>query len=825
MADSPHPRPLAPGLTWIAWAILLIAAFTRALVSFDPMPHWALDAARIDLPMTGIGPAGSVLLDTLMLAAAGIALLADSRRRAPSLAMTGLWALGSLGALLHMPGSLENTRLGLTWIAALAAGLALHHLCRDDRFRRPTLAAAVGLIGMLAAKGLAQVYIEHADTVAAFNQNRDAFLAARGWSSDSAMARAFVNRLLQPEATGWFGLANVYASFAAGATVALLGLVLLGVGATRRRLLPDGMLGLVILGLILASVALWLAHSKAGFAVAAVGAGLTALGLYSAKARGAGVPAVAAASPPPTSSSSGATARPRSNEPRPGTSTRLPLLLTALVLSLAPLAILARALVGERLGELSLLFRSFYARGALRIIADHPLHGVGPAGFKDAYMLVKPSIAPENVDSPHMLLLDYPAALGLFALPWLGLIARWIHSCANQLLGGPAPSEARRQPPPPDAAESLRPTLWTLLTLTAIPTLISGALEAGATTPESALARLVGIAAWIAISLGILAVTRIAPAWPMAFAAGALAITIHANLDVTPTWPGSAAWLFVLLAAHPATGRPPVPPGIRTRPALARASLPGLTLLLTALGAVLLALLPITRWQSHTADAAAAVRPLALLHARLDELPATGPAGEDSMARIAGDLGVALGVPAPTDPRSFEAAMAQLARRLLPTAIDELERARALYPRHEPTLGAISRACLTLASLETEPESVRRAAEAGETAAAEAARLNPGSASAHAWLGTARAARAEIEGDHAHLLRAVEAWMRAAALDPHGPTFPFQIARALASAGRRDEAGPWAARALANDANTRLDPLSGLSEGQRTEMEGLSRTP
>src|SRR5690606_14992553 len=97
--------------------------------------------------------------------------------------------------------------------------------------------------------------------------------------------------------------------------------------------------------------------------------------------------------------------------------------LAAVILPLAAIAL--RGLLGERLGELSLLFRSFYLRGAIAIIADHPLLGVGPAGFKDAYMLAKPAIAPEDVTSAHSVLFDLGATLGLAGLAWIALLAWW----------------------------------------------------------------------------------------------------------------------------------------------------------------------------------------------------------------------------------------------------------------------------------------------------------------------------------------------------------------------------------------------------------------
>ncbi|HQR39835.1 MAG TPA: hypothetical protein PLF26_15715, partial [Blastocatellia bacterium] len=78
----------------------------------------------------------------------------------------------------------------------------------------------ISVAAVLAFRGIEQVFIEHPGTVENFKRNRDAILAAQGWPPDSAMARGYERRLMQAEATGWFGLSNVYASFAAASSVA-----------------------------------------------------------------------------------------------------------------------------------------------------------------------------------------------------------------------------------------------------------------------------------------------------------------------------------------------------------------------------------------------------------------------------------------------------------------------------------------------------------------------------------------------------------------------------------------------------------------------------
>src|SRR5690606_11618084 len=81
----------------------------------------------------------------------------------------------------------------------------------------------------------------------------------------------------------------------------------------------------------------------------------------------------------------------------------------------ALVAVAARGVAGEKIGELSLLFRWFYLQGSARIIAEHPWLGVGPAGFRDAYLLAKPALSPEEVTSPHSVVFDWMSTLGVLA--------------------------------------------------------------------------------------------------------------------------------------------------------------------------------------------------------------------------------------------------------------------------------------------------------------------------------------------------------------------------------------------------------------------------
>src|SRR5262249_46234727 len=161
----------------------------------------------------------------------------------------------------------------------------------------------------------------------------------------------------------------------------------------------------------------------------------------------------------------------------------LPILLIAAALS----ALVLRGLVGERSGELSLLFRWFYISTAARIIAVHPVLGVGPAGFQDAYQLLKPAISPEEVTSPHSVLFDFTSTLGLFGVAFALLFLLWSARAGVTLLSGMAASGPTGSA---DSGASPRSEAWSILFVAAVPTLISAWIEAPIATPDSTLMRL-----------------------------------------------------------------------------------------------------------------------------------------------------------------------------------------------------------------------------------------------------------------------------------------------------------------------------------------------
>ncbi len=800
---------------WTAWWVLVFNALARVVVALDPFPHWEFDPTVVWAPPTAPGPTLTIGLDCGALLAAGLALLVH-RLGGHRLLRTPLILLGAGAAAVVYHAfeagqvSPDNARIGISWLAAAATGVSMAHLCRDEWVRRVTLAVAIGVIGMLAAKGALQVFVEHADMLRRFEANRGMMLGAQGWSEDSAMARSFQRRLEQREGSGWFGLANVYASFAAASFVALTGMTVLAWRSARSasQNVPDGIAAIVTLGAAAAAGAVVMAGSKAGYAVSALGAVLLAIPWLASRPAGSWL------------------------------RVRGPILggpLALLVVGGVLVAVAVRGAIGEAIHEPSILFRWFYVQGASRVFLENPAWGVGPDGFKDAYMLVKPPVAPENVDSPHSILFDYAAKLGLGGVA-LGALFFWmLWRCGAALAAGHKEgaecAEERRGeqdvgPPKPSPS---RLEVWLVVGTAAAPTLLSAWFEAPITTLESAITRVIGLIAWLGLALAMVWVMRATRPWPPVFAGAAIALAAQGQIEMTPVQPASAAWFMLVLGAAGWAGRrgdrdpsrSDGPPGRRPWWLVAPVALAAGAL---ALGVFVVG--PVARWERELIAAAEQVRPVAEIRSRLTALEQTGPLGQDSFERIAADLGHLLSRPPPANVPEFDGALARLTATRIDAALETV-RAAGTRVRHQPTVEAISRLYLARASADAasgDQDGAEVHGTLAEQTAVGGAEAFPDQAPAWAWLGTVRATRANLEGEWEHLAGAIGAWEHAADLDPHGMTFPYQIFRALVALKRLDEARECGRRVLAANERLRLDPLLQLTENQRAEVERIVRT-
>lgn len=401
-------------VSWEAIGLAAVAAL-RFLLPHAPDRIFDLDPASAPAAYAATGPGGAAFLDAVMLGIAAFALWREASRRGldPWLLALGLLPLPVL--LVHGSGDLLQAWRGADWFAASITAVALAHLVRSAGNRRAVLSIVVGAVAVSGVRGAFQVFWEHPGTVAYFEANREAILAARGWTVDSPEALSFERRLRQPEATGWTGFSNVFSGLSGAAAVALVGII-----ASRRldRVVapgvpPEGAGGPVALGLVAIGLAMLVGVNGSKGAIAATFLGVAVLLLVLGPARG-------------------------SVERRPGT----PILVaTALVVA----AVVLRGLLGESFAdERSLLFRWHYLQGAIGAFVSAPWTGVGPDGFQAAYLATKPATSPENVASAHSLVLDWVASLGVLGLAWVTLV--FVMTGRRSVVpaeSGPAPSTSR----------------------------------------------------------------------------------------------------------------------------------------------------------------------------------------------------------------------------------------------------------------------------------------------------------------------------------------------------------------------------------------------
>ena len=383
-------EPAASAGTDLRLGFLLTAVvLLRLLLPIAPDRIFDVDPGQVSGPMSAIGPTGSTLLDVLLIGLSAITFWSVGRRRGLDFKLVLLLCLPLPVLVWNSSGDLLQTWRAIDWFAAATTGVALAHLVADRRVRVVVLAMLLGGIVVMACRGVHQVVVEHADTVAFFDANRADILATRGWLEESPAALAFERRLRQPEATGWIGFSNIFSGFAAAGCIGLVGALVV----SRRRGHEAG--GPVLLGLAAVMLAVLVGVNGSKGAIAAGTLGLIAVlvlfGPFGSRFRA-----------------------------RPG-----PIIVAAGVVAF--LAILLRGLLPEAfLGDRSLLFRWHYLQGAWGMFTSSPLVGVGPDGFQDAYLQFKPVRSPEDVASAHSMTVDWLASIGVVAIAWIMAAVRLV---------------------------------------------------------------------------------------------------------------------------------------------------------------------------------------------------------------------------------------------------------------------------------------------------------------------------------------------------------------------------------------------------------------
>ena len=753
---SPAARLAALGPRLASACLVGVAAIAcfQALVS-HPLNLWFdVDPASDPFPFPGIAPSTGMTLDATAVILAAIAVwILRSRVDGVGIAVLALAATGAATAFLHALAGGDQCWRALQWIAAMLGAASVAACLRalpapDARTVRAVLVAILvaGAVPIL-WRGAMQVLFEHPATVEAYLANRAEHLAARGWTEGSPQALTYERRLMQAEATAWFGLSNVASSALGALAIAATG-VACALWRPRR-------LGAVLVSLVAAAALALVALNGSKGAIAAV-AIAAAFAAWCARTRAGRVHVVAALA----------------------------------LLALPVVAVAARGAVGMSLGERSLLFRAQYVEGALRTFAQHPSVGVGPAGFGDAYLLVRPALSPEEVQSAHAAWADWMASLGIGGVAWvvvLGVLVAW---CARAACDdGPAAA---------DAATPARPRLVAALAVLAVAT-ISIVPDAHALDDHALLQRVLA-ALFAAAIAGIVVRAALMPgrAVAAALAGAALLLAVHAQVEMTLWWPGAIAWVAALIAVVAGGARPAHEPAASTAEVRRLVLRAGAAATIAASAALLTTAIPQARAAERAVEAAA--RPLA----------------EFGLAR----LGIA---PAPTR------AIADDRLRLADAVLSEQAWGDRWLGR--PSLRAAARAQLALAvaalRADTNPEDAERIVDAAlapfevlPTCESDAA--SGGLVLESILASDAPAARARR--DEATALQAKWAELQVT-FNPRSVRGFARLADARARTGDAAGAADAARRALAADDSYALDPLRQLPADERARLESLSASP
>lgn len=899
VATAAPAAPLLPeseaagGLTTpraLALLLILFPTFLRVLLVNDPFPIWDVSPFKFPAPSIGVPPTLAMALDVMAIVGAAMALVVSGMR--VRLLEPLLLAVGGVVVTMHAlfvdGGSLDNLRIGSCWVSALAAGIGVRALASDPVVRKWVFSLVLACAMPLAVQSLVQVFVEHPATVASYRANPQAFLDAQGWTPGSAMARNYERRLVQPEATAWFGMANVHATFAAAFVIGWVGVVV-GPAIERRLAVGKGGKGgkggkrassrvgkqgqseakpsirgeslLIGIMVTLAIAMLLMTRSKGGLAACALGLGLMGAGWLvwprvmeriRASARGARVIRLA------------------------------PPLLGPLV-AIGVIGLIAvRGMIGTSIGELSLLFRWFYISAATRIFGEQPLLGVGPGDFRPAYELAKNPLSPEEVTSPHSVMFDWISMLGVGGIAWTILLAMWAMAIgygvfagqrATRTLsgcdregGGDTGGVARRDGIALPPAINLQPfglecdhgskrvaVAWAIAVIalacaTAFIIELAGyadVLPLGTTIGDMAMviaqSRLPGMVLWLLAATLLLVRPIEGSRLKCVLACAGISLIASACIDVAPVWANSAALFFVMLGL--AASEDVAPEDRPTRRERAT-NVVGATIVLTTATPMFWAGSRVMNWERDLVDSGQSARAAGLLAQRLAALESGAPFEGDSLDRWMSDTfnvwnddwwtpsdeQATLSEAHRNDPRSRLAASVIAAANWSEMGLGS---GGLIDVTHAPTFAAAADAALEVAaafaSLGHRTEAIERAKEAVERAE-RACVLRPERSSSFGLLGRTRLALVALERDPGgegvegdSLARAIAAFERAAALDPHGITYPLQLFELARQTGDRELARKWAEELLRRNENMKLDPVRALTPEQVARAQATLR--
>ncbi|MDF1808565.1 MAG: O-antigen ligase family protein [Phycisphaerales bacterium] len=781
MTDPAEPisqrNRLGSILLMIGFVSMTLMVFIRAMIEHDAFPYWDSDPFLFSLPITGLTPNLTLILNISVVGSCCLSLIGMMFRRDELPVITSLMVvLGIIVIGFHNYQQLDTSLDGSNLFAIMSVLFVTSFAHKVESIHKIMISLVVSFGIMLTIQGGYEMFVEHPLTVQNYELNRDSFLASRGWASDSFQTRSYERRLFQPEPIAWFGLTNVFASFV-GAGAA--GLLVLG----WRLKSSSKLWSVIFLAGLISFAGLLLTQAKGGIGAFVLGMSIFVFAQLLKKFKIDG---------------------------------RATVVVSFLIIAL----VLLRGIIGERVGELSLLFRSQYIVGSFRMFIEHPLIGVGPGAFQENYAILKPALSPEDVASAHSVPFDLLAQLGIGGLACIWVLINTVWRAR------PQQSTCNES-----STQQLLPSrIQTQITLgvIALASVISIRFAAGVIDSNSLIIQVFATLAWAGVVYLILnclnTITELSRSTVrVCIFTAASVIVIHSMIEVTGTWYVSGM-LWALIVGLSSTQS--IEKSISTTLGRYMSILVCLTLFVVGT-LFALRVSTLSAWEKELELASNAAGDIAFIRSKLDELEFSNRPNV-LLEEISTELSFILDASVEPTIDSVINALNSVEFNARIKAAEHLIHATTLYSTHSPTYIAASEQLLWL--------SARQAAD-GNTEESEKlwiqiiSILETGAqmselSSAYRWLGSVLVGRAETYIDdprrESWLVEAQSAYEKAFERSPHSVQLAVRLMDLADERNNLEQSRTWALIAQKLHKESRLDPLRGLNESDLLRVRAKS---
>ncbi|MBL4808493.1 MAG: O-antigen ligase family protein [Phycisphaerales bacterium] len=742
---SESPSKLGTGLAWLGLIMMTTLVMIRTMVEHDAFPMWVSDPFVFSPPVIGLTPIKALILNLgVVLSCCTVLIGLFLRKEHFGTIAAILMTLGVAVIGYHGFNTFESIAEGSNLLAIIAVLYVASCAHKIGGAQQLIAAITLGFVVLLVVMGAYEMFVIHPNTIANYETTRDSFLAARGWTPGSFEALAYERRLHQAEPIAWFGLTNVFASFAGAGAAGLLTL-----GWTLRK--TDRLSTVYLLAGLVAMGGLLMTGAKGGIGAFGLGIGLTAAAMLFSRNKLDGR-AIAA------------------------------------MCGLVILGVIIRGLIGERLGELSLLFRSQYMVGSMKMFFENPLFGVGPGAFQEQYMIVKPALSPEDVASAHSIGFDLIAMLGIGGLALFAMLISII--CRIR------PQTVQTESTPTELLFERRQLVQITMLIIAIASVISIRFGSPAMDINLLMIQVLASGAWGGLAYLLIRKEGIEASLRWAMFSAAAVLSIHAMIEVTASWMVSGMlWALVIGNACTSVGGSLGTLKLKAHPR-------------HVLGVVILAMLSSS----------------AVFGLRLPSL-----AKWEQQLTLASRFGVNIAFQRqrPNELRSVKLDQLEFDGRT--SAIEHLVEAAKIRPTHMPTRIAATHQMLWKASVLEHTNQHEMAVVQWEIAfeLLEENIEHSTGAAGYYWLGSMWSGRAKLFPDDpmrdVWLRHAQNAWVLAVDRSPLNPQLALNLMNLAIERGLGDDISMWAHRALKLHEQSRLDPLRGLGDSDLMRVRRYAR--